>query len=104
MGCRGQRFLILLRKYEIVFHLVRQEVIVIEATEHWQVDLEVIMHVWTVAKEGAFEALSKSWLGRRGKKRYLDRFATRASVAQLVYALKQLVVQLMLVEEKPRWG
>ncbi|MGH9292816.1 MAG: hypothetical protein ACRDZ6_08605 [Acidimicrobiales bacterium] len=54
---RVKFFLTPLWKYGIFLQLVRQELTVIEAAEHWQVDREVIMAIRAVAKEGALEAL-----------------------------------------------
>ncbi|MGH7693224.1 MAG: hypothetical protein ACREOA_11000, partial [Candidatus Dormibacteria bacterium] len=69
---RPKRFLTSLQKYEIFLQLVRQEVTIIEAAEHWGVDRGVIMRIRTVAKEGALEALSKSRPGRRAKERDME--------------------------------
>ena len=103
-GRRAKRFLTPLQKYEIFLQLVRQEVTVIEAADHWQVDRGVIMRIRTVAKEGALEALSKSRPGRREKERDMELLAARADAARLGDALKGMAVQLMLVEGKGRWG
>ncbi|MHB1582565.1 MAG: hypothetical protein ACYCU7_14930 [Acidimicrobiales bacterium] len=84
--------------------LVRQEVTVIEAADHWQVDRGVIMRIRTVTKEGALEALSKSRPGRQEKERDMELLSARADAVRLGDALKETAVQLMLVEGKGRWG
>ena len=66
-----------LKRYEIFVQLVRQEVTVIEAADHWQVDRGVIMRFRTVAKEGAMGALSESRPGRREKEREMELLASK---------------------------
>ncbi|MDA8040304.1 MAG: hypothetical protein M0Z69_14385 [Actinomycetota bacterium] len=103
-GRRQRRFLTPLQKCEIFLQLVRQEVTIIEAAEHWGVDRGVIMRIRTVAKEGALEALSKSRPGRRAQERDMELEAARADAGRLGEALKEMAVKLMLVEGKGRWG
>ncbi|MGH9091795.1 MAG: hypothetical protein ACRDZR_10535 [Acidimicrobiales bacterium] len=103
-GRRQKRFLTPLQKYEIFLQLVRQEVTVMEAAEHWQVDRGVVMRIRTVAKEGALGALSESRPGRRAKERDFELEAARTDAARLGEALKEMAVKLMLVEGKGRWG
>ncbi len=57
-GRRAKRFFSPSQKYEVFIQLVRQEMTMAEAAEHWQVDREIIMRIRRVAKEGALEALS----------------------------------------------
>ncbi|MGH9291289.1 MAG: hypothetical protein ACRDZ6_00730 [Acidimicrobiales bacterium] len=77
---------------------------VIEAAEAWQVDRSVIMHIRTVAKEGALEALAKARPGRRAKERDFELEAARIDAARLGEALKEMAVKLMVIEGKGRWG
>ena len=60
LGRRAKRFLTPLQKYEIWLQLVRQEMTIAEAADHWKVDRSTIMRIRTVAKEGALEALANS--------------------------------------------
>lgn len=101
---RAKRFLTPLQKYEVFLQLVRQEVTMAEAAEHWQVDRGVIMRIRTVAKEGAIEALSKTRPGAQSRARDYELEAARADAARLGEALKEMAVKLMLVEGKGRWG
>ena len=94
-GRRAKKFLTPLQKYEVFLQLVRQEVTMMEAAEHWQVDRGVIMRIRTVAKEGALEALSNSRPGRRAKERDFELEAARADAARLGEALKEMAVKLM---------
>ncbi|HEX4081942.1 MAG TPA: hypothetical protein VHX40_03175 [Acidimicrobiales bacterium] len=103
-GRRAKRFLSPLQKYEIFLQLVRQEVTVIEAAEHWGVDRGVVMRIRTVAKQGALEALAQSRPGRRAKERDFELESARDDAARLGEALKEMAVKLMLVEGKGRWG
>ncbi len=103
-GRRAKRFLTPLQKYEIFLQLVRQEVSVAEAAEHWQVDRGVIMRIRTVAKEGALEALASSKPGRKAAERDHELALARADAARLGDALKEMAVKLMLIEGKERWG
>lgn len=103
-GRRAKRFLTPLQKYEIFLQLVRQEVTMMEAAEHWQVDRGVIMRIRTVAKEGALEALSNARPGRKAAQRDFELEVARADAARLGEALKEMAVKLMLVEGKGRWG
>lgn len=64
----------------------------------------MIMRIRTVAKEGALEALSKSRPGRQEKEPDMELLAARADVTRLGDALKEMAVQLMLVEGKGRRG
>ncbi len=77
-GRRAKRFLTPLQKYDIFLQLVRLEVTLIEAADHWQVDRGVIMRIRTVAKEGALEALTKSRPGRSEKERDMELLSARA--------------------------
>jgi len=103
-GRRSKRFLTPLQKYEIFLQLVRQEVTMIEAAEHWQVDRSTVMRIRTVAKEGALAALAQSRPGSPTKERDFELEAARADAARLGEALKEMAVKLMLVEGKGRWG
>ena len=103
-GRRTKRFLTPSQKYEVFLQLVRQEVTMIEAAEHWGVDRSTIMRIRTVAKEGALEALANSRPGARGHERDLELEAARADATRLGEALKEMAVKLMLVEGKGRWG
>ena len=103
-GRRSKRYLTPLQKYEVFLQLVRQEMTVIEAAEHWQVDRGVIMRIRTVAKEGALEVLANSRPGRRAKERDIELDMARADAARLGEALKEMAVKLMLVEGKGRLG
>lgn len=103
-GRRSKRFLTPLQKYEIFLQLMRQEVTMIEAAEHWQVDRSTVMRIRTVAKEGALAALAQSRPGSPIKERDFELEAARADAARLGEALKEMAVKLMLVEGKGRWG
>jgi len=103
-GRRAKRFLTPLQKYEVFLQLVRQEVTMAEAADHWKVDRSTIMRIRTVAKEGALEALASSRPGSPSKERDLELEAARADAARLGEALKEMAVKLMLVEGKGRWG
>jgi transposase len=103
-GRRAKRFLTPLQKYEVFLQLVRQEVTMAEAADHWQVDRSTIMRIRTVAKEGALAALAQSRPGTGSKERDLELEAARADAARLGEALKEMAVKLMLVEGKGRWG
>jgi len=103
-GRRAKRLLSPMQKYEIFLQLVRQEVTMAEASEHWQVDRNTIARIRVVAKEGALEALANSRPGARGKERDLELESARTDAARLGEALKEMAVKLMLVEGKGRWG
>jgi transposase len=103
-GRRAKRFLSPSQKYEVFLQLVRQELTMAEAAEHWQVDRGTIMRIRTVAKEGALEALASSRPGAKSKERDFELEAARADAARLGEALKEMAVKLMLVEEKGAWG
>jgi len=103
-GRRAKRFLSPLQKYEIFLQLVRQEVTMGEAAEHWQVDRNTIARIRMVAKEGALEALAHSRPGVRAKERDYELESARADAARLGEALKEMAVKLMLIEGKGRWG
>ncbi len=76
-GPASQAVLEPLQKYETFLQLVRQEVTVIEAAEHWQVNRGVVMRIRTVAEEGALGALPESRPGRRAKERDFELEAAR---------------------------
>jgi len=103
-GRRAKRFLSPSQKYEVFLQLVRQELTMAEAAEHWQVDRGTIMRIRTVAKEGALEALASSRPGAKTKERDFELEAARADAARLGEALKEMAVKLMLVEGKGAWG
>lgn len=103
-GRRAKRFLTPLQKYEIWMQLVRQEVTIMEAADHWGVDRSTVMRIRTVAKEGALQALAESRPGARSRQRDLELETARADAARLGEALKEMAVKLMLVEGKGRWG
>ncbi|MDQ6725937.1 MAG: hypothetical protein M3066_07210 [Actinomycetota bacterium] len=97
-GRRAKRLLSPLQKYEIYLQLVRQEVTLGEAAEHWQVDRNTIARIRVVAKEGALEALAHSRPGARAKVRDYELESARADAARLGEALKEMAMKLMLVE------
>ena len=103
-GRRAKRFLSPSQKYEVFLQLVRQELTMAEAAEHWQVDRGTIMRIRTVAKEGALEALASSRPGPRAKERDFELEAARADAARLGEALKEMAVKLMVIEGKGSWG
>ena len=102
-GRRAKRFLTPSQKYEVFIQLVRQEMTMAEAADHWHVDRGVVMRIRTVAKEGALEALSNSRPGATSKSRDFELEAARADAVRLGDALKEMAVKLMLVEGKGRW-
>jgi transposase len=103
-GRRAKRFLTPTQKYEVFLQLVRQEMTMAKAAEHWGVDRGVVMRIRTVAKEGALAALSNSRPGAKSKARDHELEAARADAVRLGEALKEMAVKLMLVEGKGRWG
>lgn len=103
-GRRAKRFLTPSQKYEVFLQLVRQEMTMAEAAEHWGVDRGVVMRIRTVAKEGALEALANARSGAKAKARDHELEAARADAVRLGEALKEMAVKLMLVEGKGRWG
>ena len=92
------------QKYEVFIQLVRQEMTMAEAADHWQVDRGAIMRIRTVAKEGALDALASSRPGRPAAQRDFKLEAARSDVARLGEALKEMAVKLMVVEGKGHWG
>jgi hypothetical protein len=102
-GRRSKRFLSPTQKYEVFLQLVRQEMTMAEAADHWRVDRGTVMRIRTVAKEGALQALSTSRPGPRTKERDHELEAARADAVRLGEALKEMAVKLMLVEGKGHW-
>ena len=100
-GRRSKRFLTPLGKYEIWLQLVRQEMTIGEAADRYQVDRSTIMRIRTVAKDGA---LAASRPGVKARERDVELEQTKAEVARLSEALKEMAVKLMLVDGKGGWG
>ena len=103
-GRRSKRFLTPLGKYEIWLQLVRQELTIGEAADRYQVDRSTIMRIRTVAKDGALAALAASRPGVKARERDVELEQTKAEVARLSEALKEMAVKLMLVDGKGGWG
>ena len=103
-GRRAKRFLSPSQKYEVFIQLVRQEMTMAEAADHWQVDRGTVMRIRTVAKDGALEALASSRPGPKTRERDFELEAARADAARLGEALKEMAVKLMVVEGKGHWG
>jgi transposase len=103
-GRRSKRFLSPSQKYEIWLQLIRQEVSIAEAAEQQHVDRSTIMRIRTVAKEGALAALAASKPGVGAKERDYELELAKAEVARLSEAVKQMAVQLTLVEGKGGWA
>ena len=103
-GRRSKRLLTPLGKYEIWLQLVRQEMTIGEAADRYQVDRSTIMRIRTVAKDGALAALAASRPGVKARERDVELEQTKAEVARLSEALKEMAVKLMLVEGKHGWG
>jgi transposase len=103
-GRRSKRFLTPLGKYEIWLQLVRQEMTIGEAADRYQVDRSTIMRIRTVAKDGALAALAASRPGVKARERDVELEQTKAEVARLSEALKEMAVKLMLVDGKGGWG
>ncbi len=101
-GRRKKRLISPSQKYEIWLQLVRQEVTIAEAAAAQHVDRS-IMRIRTVAKEGALAALAASRPGVKGRERDYELEASRAEVARLSEALKEMAVKLTLVEGKGGW-
>jgi transposase-like protein len=102
-GRRKKRLISPSQKYEIWLQLVRQEVTIAEAATAQHVDRSTIMRIRTVAKEGALAALAASKPGVKGRERDYELEASRAEVARLSEALKEMAVKLTLVEGKGGW-
>ena len=75
-----------------------------EAADRYQVDRSTIMRIRTVAKDGALAALAASRPGVKARERDVELEQTKAEVARLSEALKEMAVKLMLVEGKHGWG
>jgi hypothetical protein len=103
-GRRAKRFLSVSQKYEIWLQLVRQEVTIAEAAAAQHVDRSTIMRIRTVAKEGAMAALAASKPGAGARERDYELEQSKAEVARLSEALKEMAVKLTLVEGKGGWG
>ena len=103
-GRRSKRLLSVTQKYEIWLQLVRQEMTIGEAADRYQVDRSTIMRIRTVAKDGALAALAASRPGVKARERDVELEQTKAEVARLSEALKEMAVKLMLVEGKGGWG
>jgi transposase len=104
LGRRAKRFLSPTQKYEIWLQLVRGETTISQAADCWEVDRSTIMRLREVAKQGALAALAESRPGTRSKEHDLELQAAKAEAARLGEALKELAVELLLVEGKGRWG
>jgi hypothetical protein len=89
-----------LQKYEIWLQPVRQETMIGEAADQWEVDRSTIMRLCEVAKQGALAALAETRPGTRSKEHDLERAQAKAKVARPGEALKELAVKLLLVEGK----
>ena len=103
-GRRSKRFLTPLGKYEIWLQLIRQEMTIGEAADRYQLDRSTIMRIRTVAKDGALAALAASRPGVKARERDVELEQTKAEVARLSEALKEMAVKLMLVDGKGGWG
>jgi transposase len=103
-GRRAKRFLTPLQKYEVFLQLVRQEVTMAEAADHWQVDCSTIMRIRTVAKEGALEALAKVPAGQPRQRARPRAGGGPGRCAAPGRGPQGDAVKLMLVEGKGRWG
>jgi len=101
---RSKRFLTPSQKYEIWLQLVRQEVTVAEAAEQQRVDRSTVVRIRQVAKEGALAALAASKPGVAGKARDSELEASKAEVARLSEAIKEMAVRLTLAVGKDGWG
>ena len=102
---RGKRFLSPSEKYEIWLSLVRGEYTIAAAAERAGVDRSTVMKLRMVARQGALDALAASRPGvRPGAGSDSELAATRAEIARLSEALKEMGVRLMLAEGKGRWG
>ena len=75
-----------------------------EAADRYQVDRSTIMRIRTVAKDGALAALAASRPGVKARERDVELEQTKAEVARLSEALKEMAVKLMLVDGKDGWG
>lgn len=102
-GRRAKRFLTPLQKYEVWLQLVRHELTIAEAADHYEVDRATIARIRVVAKEGALVALASTRPGAKARQRDFELEAARADAARLGSALQEMAVKLMLVEGKGRW-
>ena len=83
---------------------MRGEFTTIEAAERAGVDRSTIMKLWTVAKQGALDALAASRPGVRPGGPDPELAAAQAEIARLSEALKEMGVRLMLADGKERCG
>ncbi|MGH9243060.1 MAG: hypothetical protein ACRD29_01830 [Acidimicrobiales bacterium] len=102
-GRRRKRFLTPQEKYEIWVQLLRGETTIVEAADRARVDRSTIMKLRQVAKQGALDALAASRPGVKPNGVDPELADSRAEVARLSEALKEMGVRLMLVEGKGRW-
>ena len=99
----GKKFLAPSEKYEIWLQLVRQETTIARAATVAGVDRSVIVRLSRVAREGALAALAASRPGPADRRRDAELEASRAEVARLSEAVKELAIRLTLAEGKERW-
>ena len=102
-GRRRKRFLSPSQKYEIWLALLRGELSTVEAADRAGVDRSTIVKLRTVAKQGALDALAASRPGVRQGGPDPELAESRAEIARLSEALKEMGVRLMLAEGKERW-
>jgi len=99
----GKKFLVPSEKYDIWLQLLRQEVTVAQAATSVGVDRSVIVRIKRVAQDGALVALvplAASLPGPADRRRDMELAASRAEIARLSEAVKELAIRLTLAQGK----
>jgi transposase len=99
----GKKFLAPSEKYDIWLQLLRQEVTVAQAATSAGVDRSVIVRIKRVAQDGALAALAASRPGPADRRRDMELAASRAEIARLSEAVKELAIRLTLAQGKEHW-